>query len=86
MPVKDKVLQIVAHQALLDVDDINPDTTLAELGLDSLGMVEIVFAIEETFDVQIPFNANDPTGRNDGFDIRCVTSMIVAVEGLVEAQ
>ena len=86
MPVKDQVLQIIAQQSLIEVSEINPDNTLADLGLDSLGMVEIVFAIEESFDIQIPFNANTPDGENDGFDIRTVGSIISAVKGLVGAK
>ena len=36
------------------------DATLEDLGIDSLGLVEAVFAIEEAFDIQVPFNANEP--------------------------
>jgi len=57
----DKVRAIVAEQAMLDVSDVKADSTLSDLGVDSLGLVEIVFAIEEAFDVTVPFNANDPS-------------------------
>ena len=35
------------------------DLALAEAGIDSLGLVEAVFCIEERFDISIPFNANE---------------------------
>ncbi len=35
------------------------DLTLAEAGVDSLGLVEAAFTIEERFDISIPFNANE---------------------------
>lgn len=53
---------------------------LDELGLDSLGVVELTYVIEEKFDVEIPFNAN--------FDIKAKTvgDLIKAVEALVAAK
>ena len=51
MSVKDKVIQIIAEQALLDVADVRLSATLEELGIDSLGVVESIFAIEEEFDI-----------------------------------
>ncbi|PCJ74041.1 MAG: phosphopantetheine-binding protein [Rhodobacteraceae bacterium] len=81
--VQDRVVAILAEQALMNVSDVKLEATLEDLGIDSLGLVEAVFAIEETFDVQVPFNANDPA---DGqFDISNVQAMIKAVEGLVAA-
>jgi len=89
--VSDQVIAIIAEQALIDVSEVKLDATLEGkldatlegLGIDSLGLVEAVFAIEETFDVQVPFNANDPSDSQ--FDISNVQSMIKAVEGLVAA-
>ena len=51
MSVKDKVIQIIAEQALLDVADVRLSATLEDLGIDSLGVVESIFAIEEEFDI-----------------------------------
>lgn len=82
--VADKVLEIIAEQAVLDKGDVALDQTLEDLGIDSLGLVESIFAIEEAFDIQVPFNANDP-GDSD-FDISSVASIIKAVEGLVADQ
>ncbi len=79
--VKDKVIDILAQQAMLDPGDIAPDASLESLGVDSLGLVEIVFAIEEEFDIQIPFNANEPDAKE--FDISSVGSIVSAIEALV---
>ena len=75
------VIAILAEQALLDPNDIDPTKPLSELGLDSLGLVEAVFAIEEAFDIQVPFNANSQ--GNGDFDISAVATIIAAVQGLV---
>ena len=82
--VKDRVVAILAEQAVLEPGDVRLDATLEDLGIDSLGLVEAVFAIEEAFDVQVPFNANDP--QKSEFDISTVASMVRAVESLVAAQ
>lgn len=82
--VQDTVLQIIADQALMDVSDIKMDNTLEDLGIDSMGLVEAIFAIEEAFDIQVPFNANEP-GDSD-FDISSVASIVAAVQGLVAEQ
>lgn len=79
--VKDRVIAIIAEQAVLDVSDVAMDSTLASLGLDSLGLVEAIFAIEESFDISVPFNANEP-GKSE-FDISSVASIVTAVEGLI---
>lgn len=84
MTIKDRVIAIIAEQAVLDVADVTMDSTLEGLGIDSLGLVESIFAIEEAFDISVPFNANDPT-KSD-FDISSVAAIIAAVEKLVAEQ
>lgn len=84
MSVKDRVIAIIAEQAVLDVADVTPDSTLDSLGIDSLGLVESIFAIEEAFDISVPFNANDPAQGE--FDISSVAAIVAAVEQLVADQ
>ena len=76
-----KVIAIIAEQAVLEVSDVKLDSTLADLGIDSLGLVEAIFAIEEAFDVAVPFNANEPAQSD--FDISSVAAIIAAVEKLI---
>ncbi len=82
--IKDRIVQIIADQAVLEPSDIKMDSTLEDLGIDSLGLVESIFAIEEAFDIQVPFNANDP--NESDFDISSVAAIVTAVEGLVADQ
>jgi acyl carrier protein len=84
MNIRDKVMEIIAQQAVLKVSDIAMDSTLESLGIDSLGLVESIFSIEEVFDIQIPFNINDPT--ESGFDISNVATIIEGVEKMVVEQ
>ncbi|WP_299725887.1 acyl carrier protein [uncultured Tateyamaria sp.] len=84
MSVQDKVIEIIAEQAVLEPGDVTLDSTLEDLGIDSLGLVESIFAIEEEFDISIPFNANDPSESD--FDISSVASIIKGIETLIADQ
>lgn len=80
MTLDDQIIAIIAEQAMLEPDDIARDASLADLGIDSLGLVECIFAIEERFDITVPFNANDPAQSD--FDISSVAAIIGAVRQL----
>lgn len=82
--IPDRIVRIVAEQAMLDPADLSHDMTPAEIGIDSLGMVESIFAIEEAFDISVPFNANEPSKTD--FDISSLGTIIAAVERMVAAK
>ena len=84
MSVQDKVVEIIAEQAVLEPGDVTLDSTLESLGIDTLGLVESIFAIEEEFDISVPFNANDPSEGD--FDISNVASIITGIEKLIKEQ
>ena len=69
---------------MLEPSDVTMDSTLEDLGIDSLGLVESIFAIEEEFDISIPFNANEP--QESDFDISSVASIVAGIEKLVAEQ
>ncbi len=79
-----RVIEIVAEQAVLDPGDVKLDQSLDDLGIDSLGLVEAIFAIEESFDISVPFNANEPSASD--FDISSVGAIVEAVSGLLTDQ
>ena len=81
MSIQDRVIAIIAEQAVLEPSDVSMDSTLEDLGIDSLGLVESIFAIEEEFDVSIPFNANDPSASD--FDISNVASIVRGIQDLM---
>lgn len=78
---RERIIAIIAEQAMLEPGDLKEDMTPNDLGIDSLGLVESIFALEEEFDIQIPFNANEPDQSD--FDISTLGSIIGAVEKLV---
>lgn len=81
MEIREKVIEIIAEQAVVEPSDVKMEHTLEDLGIDSLGLVESIFAIEEAFDISVPFNANDPSESD--FDISSVSAIIDAVSKLV---
>ncbi|SLN12554.1 Acyl carrier protein [Roseovarius litorisediminis] len=84
MNITDRVIAIIAEQAVLEPSDVTLDSTLKDLGIDSLGLVESIFAIEEEFDISVPFNANEP--QEGDFDISSVRSIVSGIEKLVKEQ
>ena len=84
MSIADQVIAIIAEQAMMEPSDIKMTDTPADLGIDSMGLVESIFSIEETFDVTVPFNANEPQASD--FDISSVAAIVRAVEDLVAAK
>ena len=55
MSIEDRVKKIVSDQLGKSLDDIQSDSSFVEdLGADSLDTVELVMALEEEFDCEIP--------------------------------
>jgi acyl carrier protein len=71
----DEILDIVAEKAMIDRSKLRPDVKLTDLNVSSLDMVEVVFALEDKFGVQLPFNANTSSG-----DVQTVGDVIAMVE------
>jgi len=49
----DELKQIIGKVAHCNEHDITPDTTLKDLKVDSLQWVQIIVAVESTFDIEI---------------------------------
>lgn len=81
---RERIIRIIAEQAMLEPEQVRLDMTPEDVGIDSLGLVESIFAIEEEFDISVPFNANEP--EKSDFDISTMGSIIAAVEKLVAAK
>ena len=58
-----KVQKIVSEQLGVDVAEVKPEASFAnDLGADSLDTVELVMALEEEFDIDIPDEAAESIG------------------------
>ena len=49
----EKLATIIADQLGIEENGITEDTTLEDLGADSLALVELVMSVEEEFNIQI---------------------------------
>ena len=79
--IEKTIVRILAQQALISEIDITLESNLTDLGLDSLSVVEIIFSLEETFDITIPFNANEPS--HSEFIIDSVSTIVSGVKTLI---
>ena len=77
--VAQDVMAIIKKKIRVERDQIAMDDRLQDLGLESLDALELVFDIEEKFDVEIPVNANE--ANIGGFET--VADIVRAVEKLV---
>jgi len=66
-----RVIGVIAKTQRLDPSKITPDSTFAELKIDSLDGINILFALEEEFKISIPDDA-----------ARQITSVRQAVDGV----
>ena len=55
MDTLEKVKKIIVEQLGVDIDEVTPEASFVDdLGADSLDTVELVMALEEEFDFEIP--------------------------------
>jgi acyl carrier protein len=55
MAVADKVKSIIAEQLGVKIEEVTPEASfIDDLGADSLDTVELIMALEEEFNVEIP--------------------------------
>lgn len=53
--IKNRIVEIIANQLGIDQDDVTAEASVIDdLGADSLDVVELVMALEEEFDLEIP--------------------------------
>ena len=57
--IEDRVLELVGEQTGIDPKKISLNRKFEDLNLDSVAIVELVFSLEETFDISIPFEGLD---------------------------
>ncbi len=59
--IYDRVCDVIRETAGLEDVEMKPESTLEEIGLDSLGTVEILVAVEDEFDIQLDTDENPKT-------------------------
>ena len=74
--VEIKIKEIIAKEVSIDPSEITRDSTMEDLKIESIDLVQIMFAIEEEFDIYL-------ADQDVGFDIKNVGQVVDAVQNLV---
>ena len=73
--VASDVMAIVAKRVRSGKTEIKPDDRLEDLGIELIDAVEMIFDLEEKYDVEIPYNANKvETGDSSPWATSCARS------------
>ena len=75
------VLAIIAKKVPGESREVAVDDKLEELGIESVDFLEMVFDIEEKFDIQVDYNANTAAE-----DFKTVQDVITSIKETVEKQ
>jgi acyl carrier protein len=78
MSIADKVIEIITREQHLEPGVVKPESTFAELGIDSLDGVNILFALEQEFKIDIP----DSVAQN----MRGVGQVVDALTRVIEGK
>ena len=73
-----RVIKVIATSKRIPVESVTIDSDFVKLGIDSMDAVEILFALENEFDISIP----DDEARR----VRSIRQMCEGVERLLEAK
>lgn len=76
--VTEQVLEVIAKTQRIPVENVLLDGRFEEMGMDSMDAVNILFALEEEFDITIPDEAAK--------QIRSIRQMVEGVQQLVDAK
>ncbi len=77
--IRDDIYKIITSNTSVESSVITPESKLQDLGVDSLEAIEILFEIEEHFDIQLP-------DRDPNFDTASVQGLIDTVEATLAAK
>jgi len=64
--VQQEVFEIISKQAKIDIGTIKAESTLKDLGIASLDAIEVIFDIEEHFNINLPNEDVDFEGGTVG--------------------
>jgi acyl carrier protein len=59
--IQQRIVEIIAREAQVDAARLTPDSTMDQFEVPSITQFEVLFAIEEAFDVELPDEPKDLT-------------------------
>lgn len=79
--IEPTLMEIIKDHAVGLTGELTRDTEIADLGIDSFSVVEIIYEVEEKLGVEVPFNANE----NPFGDMKTVGDMVDALNNLIKS-
>lgn len=73
-----EILAVIAQEASVDPAIVDADTSIADLGIGSLDLIELIFRIEERFGIEVPSQ-----GPLESTDVK-VFALLEAIEQLID--
>ena len=72
------VMAIIAKKVRVEHPALQHTDRLEDLGIESIDAVEMIFDLEEKFDIQIPYNANNARTEFDtvGDVVRAIQTLV----------
>ena len=80
--IEEQVLELIGKQAGIDPKDISLLSKFEDLNLDSVAIVELIFSLEESFKISIPFEGLEESELKKNF--HTVSSLISHLKGLLQ--
>ena len=77
MTTLDRLCAILAKDYAVDAAMLTPDASLEALGIDSLGVAELLFNVEDEFRIDVP---------SEPVELSTIADVVRYIEGLVLAQ
>jgi acyl carrier protein len=77
MSVLERLAALLEREFALAPAQLHPDATLESLDIDSLRLIEIVFAVEEEFGITMPQDQGEIRGR-----VKTLGDLAALIEGL----
>jgi acyl carrier protein len=74
MDTRSEIQKLISEELDIPVADLDSARSLEELGIDSLGMLEVMFRLEDTFGIKMP---------DESVSIRTVQDVVDIVERLL---
>ncbi|HUO21024.1 MAG TPA: phosphopantetheine-binding protein [Caulobacteraceae bacterium] len=75
MSLEAELIDLISKEALVDVEKLKKDATLEEIGLDSVDMVSVIFAVEDKYGVSV--------GENDLEKSATLGQMLTLIEAKI---
>ena len=80
--IEEQVLELIGEQAGMNPKEISLFSKFEDLNLDSVAIVELIFSLEETFKISIPFEGLEESELKKNF--HTVSSLISHLKGLLQ--